>query len=141
MPARDALDIAKGRDLDLVEVAPNAEPPVCRILDYGKFKYEQTKKESESRKNQKTVSLKEVRLRPKIGDHDLDVKARTSQRFLAEGDKVKLTVLFRGREMAHQDIGRDLLAQVAEELREAATVDQPPKMEGRSMSMILSPRK
>ncbi len=139
MTLRDALDVAKARNLDLVEVAPNAVPPVCRLLEYGKFRYEQTKKEREARRNQKTVSLKEVRLRPKIDEHDLMVKAKAAQKFLEEGDKVKMTVQFRGRELAHTDIGRDLLDKVAENLREIGNIDQQPKMEGKSMTMLLSP--
>lgn len=139
MTLRDALDVAKARNLDLVEVAPNAVPPVCRLLEYGKFRYEQTKKEREARRNQKTVSLKEVRLRPKIDEHDLMVKAKAAQKFLEEGDKVKMTVQFRGRELAHTDIGRDILDKVAENLREIGNIDQPPKMEGKSMTMLLSP--
>ena len=139
VPTREALQIAQQRNLDLVEVAPTAVPPVCRLLDYGKYKYEQTKKERESKKNQKSSMLKEVRLRPKIDDHDLLVKARTAQRFLQEGDKVKVTVVFRGRELAHMDIGRALLDRIVEDLREVATPERPPTMEGKSMMVMLSP--
>jgi translation initiation factor IF-3 len=139
MSLREALDKARERNVDLVEVAPTASPPVCRLLDYGKFRYEQTKKEREARRNQKIVSLKEVRLRPKIDDHDLATKGKTAQKFLEEGDKVKLTVMFRGRELAHTDIGRDILDKVAEHLREIGNIDQPPKMEGKSMTMLVSP--
>lgn len=140
MPTRDALNIATERNLDLVEVAPNANPPVCRLIDYGRFRYEQTKRERESRKAQKIVSLKEVRMRPKIDEHDLMVKGRAAERFLSEGDKVKMSVVFRGRELAHTDIGKDLLDRMADELSTVATVDQPPKMEGKSMVMVLAKR-
>lgn len=136
---RDALMMAEERGLDLVEVAPTAVPPVCRIMDYGKFRYEQTKKEREARKHQKQADLKEVRLKPKTDDHDLDVKAKQARRFLLAGDKVKFTVRFRGREMAHPDIGREMLEQMAEELRDVATVEQRPLMEGRALSLMLAP--
>ena len=136
---RDALEMARERGLDLVEVQPNAAPPVCRIMDYGKYRYEESRKDRESRKRQKTQTIKEIRLRPKIDTHDLETKGRQAQRFLAEGDKVKLSVLFRGREIAHQDIGVELLQRLAAQLSESSTVDQPPHMEGRSMVMLLSP--
>lgn len=136
---REALQIAEERELDLVEVAPNATPPVCRLLDYGKFRYEQSKKEREARKNQKQSDLKEVRLRPKTDDHDLEVKANRARRFLLAGDKVKFTVRFRGREMAHPDIGREMLDQIAESLRDVAIVEQRPSMEGRALSLLLAP--
>jgi translation initiation factor IF-3 len=141
LPTRQALDIARERGLDLVEVAPNAIPPVCRLMDYGRYRYEQSRKERESRKNQKTTDLKEVRIKPKIDDHDLATKSRQALRFLEEGDKVKLTVMFRGREMAHPDIGRDLLLQLADQVGAAALVEQPPRLEGRNMTMMLSPKK
>ena len=131
--------MAEERGLDLVEVAPNAVPPVCRILDYGKFRYEQTKKEREARKHQKQAELKEVRLKPKTDDHDLEIKAKQARKFLLAGDKVKFTVRFRGREMAHPDIGREMLEQIAEELRDVATVEQRPLMEGRALSLLLAP--
>ena len=140
-PTRQALDMARERGLDLVEVAPNAIPPVCRLMDYGKFRYEQSRKDRESRKNQKTIELKEVRIKPKIDEHDLATKSRQALRFLEEGDKVKLTVIFRGREMAHPDIGRGLLLQVAEQVGSVAIVEQTPRLEGRNMTMLLSPRK
>ena len=127
---REALAIAEERGLDLMEVAPNAVPPVCRIVDYGKFRYEQTKKDREARKNQKQAELKEVRLKPKTDDHDLEVKAKQARKFLLAGDKVKFTVRFRGREM---------LEQMAEELRDVATVEQRPLMEGRALSLMLAP--
>ena len=133
--------MARERGLDLVEVAPNAAPPVCRLMDYGKFRYEQSRKERESRKHQTTVELKEVRIRPKIDDHDLETKGRRAAKFLDSGDKVKVTVLFRGREMAHPDIGRGLLDQLTEILRVHGNIEQPPKLEGRAMTMILSPLK
>jgi translation initiation factor IF-3 len=136
---REALALAEERGLDLVEVAPNAVPPVCRILDYGKFRYEQTKKEREARKHQKQAELKEVRLKPKTDDHDLEIKAKQARKFLLAGDKVKFTVRFRGREMAHPDIGREMLEQIAEELRDVATVEQRPLMEGRALSLLLAP--
>jgi translation initiation factor IF-3 len=139
VPLRDALALAEERGLDLVEVAPNAVPPVCRILDYGKFRYEQTKKDREARKNQKQAELKEVRLKPKTDDHDLEVKAKQARKFLLAGDKVKFTVRFRGREIFHPDIGREMLEQMAEELRDVATVEQRPLMEGRALSLMLAP--
>jgi translation initiation factor IF-3 len=136
---REALAIAEERGLDLMEVAPNAVPPVCRIVDYGKFRYEQTKKDREARKNQKQAELKEVRLKPKTDDHDLEVKAKQARKFLLAGDKVKFTVRFRGREIFHPDIGREMLEQMAEELRDVAIVEQRPLMEGRALSLMLAP--
>ena len=138
---RDALEMARQKGLDLVEVAPNAVPPVCRLMDYGKFRYEQSRKERESRKNQHVVELKEVRIRPKIDDHDLETKGRQAAKFLDGGDKVKVSVLFRGREMAHPEIGRGLLDQLMELLRPHGNVEQTPKIEGRTMTMILAPLK
>jgi translation initiation factor IF-3 len=122
-----------------VEVAPNASPPVCRLMDYGKFRYEQSKKEREARKHQKQTELKEVRLRPKTDDHDLTVKAKRARRFLQAGDKVKFTVRFRGREMAHTNIGRDVLDQLIEQLQDVAVVEQKPQIESRSMSLVVAP--
>ena len=139
MQLREALAIAEERGLDLMGVAPNAVPPVCRIVDYGKFRYEQTKKDREARKNQKQAELKEVRLKPKTDDHDLEVKAKQARKFLLAGDKVKFTVRFRGREIFHPDIGREMLEQMAEELRDVATVEQRPLMEGRALSLMLAP--
>jgi translation initiation factor IF-3 len=139
VPLRDALVLAEERGLDLVEVAPNAVPPVCRVLDYGKYRYEQTKKEREARKHQKQAELKEVRLKPKTDDHDLEIKAKQARKFLLAGDKVKFTVRFRGREMAHPDIGREMLEQIAEQLRDVATIEQRPLMEGRALSLMLAP--
>ncbi len=135
----EAMRIAAERGLDLVEVAPTASPPVCRLMDYGKFKYEQTKKERETKKNQKIVLLKEMRLRPKIDDHDLDFKTKLVQKFLEEGDKVKVTVVFRGRELAHPQLGRELLDTMVNKLRGVASVERSPLMEGKAMSMILAP--
>ena len=139
VPTVEALRIARERNLDLVEVAPTAVPPVCRLIDYGKFKYEQTKKEREARKNQKVVLLKEVRLTPKTDEHDIEFKSRTIQRFLEDGDKVKVTVRFKGREMAHPQLGRQVLDTIANNLRNAATIERVPLIEGRTMTMILSP--
>lgn len=139
VPTRDAMEMARERGLDLVEVAPNAVPPVCRLMDYGKFRYEQSRKERESRRHQHVIKLKEVRIRPKIDDHDLETRGRQAAKFLDAGDKVKLTVLFRGREMAHPDIGRGLLDQLADQLRTHGSIEQAPRMEGRTMSMILNP--
>jgi translation initiation factor IF-3 len=141
VPTRDAMEMARSRGLDLVEVAPNAIPPVCRIMDYGKFRYEQSRKERESRRNQHTIELKEVRIRPKIDDHDLETKGRQAAKFLDAGDKVKMTVLFRGREMAHPDIGKGLLDQLADMLRPHGTIEQSPRLEGRTMTMMLNPLK
>ena len=139
IPTADALRIAAERGVDLVEVAPTASPPVCRLMDYGKYKYEQTKKERESKKNQKIVLLKEMRLRPKIDEHDLETKTNMAQKFLQEGDKVKVTVVFRGRELAHPQLGRELLDFVVDKLQGVANVERPPMMEGKAMYMILSP--
>ncbi len=141
MLLNQALEVAREHNLDLVEVAPTAVPPVCRIQDYGKYKYEQAKKERESRKTQKSVTLREVRLRPKIDSHDLEAKIRLARRLLDEGDKVKVSVIFRGREAAHPEIGRDLLRRTSVSLQEMAMAEGAPMMEGRNLSMILSPRK
>jgi len=138
MPLYQAWEVAKNRNLDLVEVAATAVPPVCRLLDYGKYKYEQTKKEREARKSQRIALLREVRLRPKIGDHDFESKARLARKLLGGGDKVKVTILFRGREITHPEIGWRLLQRMAESLKEAASVEGQPLMEGRRMHVILS---
>jgi translation initiation factor IF-3 len=140
MSTRDALQQAEGAGLDLVEIAPQGQPPVCKLLDYGKFKYEAQKKKNEARKKQKTIDLKEVKLRPGIEEHDYQVKMRSMRRFLEEGDKVKVTLRFRGREMAHQELGVRVLERVQEELDEMAKVEQLPKMEGRQMVMVMAPR-
>jgi translation initiation factor IF-3 len=126
--------------LDLVEVSPNAEPPVCKILDFGKFKYEAQKKKAEARKKQKVIEVKEIKLRPGIDDNDYGVKMRAMRKFLEEGDKVKVTLRFRGREMAHQDLGMKVLDRVREELDDLGKVEQFPKMEGRQMVMVIAPR-
>lgn len=139
MPLQRALEVAREHGADLVEVAPNVEPVVCRLLDYGKFMYEQTKKERESRKHQKANLLKEVRFRPKIDDHDVDFKMKQVEKFLSEGDKVKVTVLFRGREISHTELGAGLLRRIHESLGETATIANPAALEGRRMSMILAP--
>lgn len=133
-----ALEIAREQDLDLVEISPNANPPVCKLMDYGKYKYEQAKKENEARKNQKTVTLKEIRMRPRTDEHDIEVKTRKIQEFLAEGDRVRVSVQFRGAEMRHPDIGRKLLDDIVEVLKGTATIERSPTMEGRMMSMIVS---
>ena len=135
-----ALAIAAERGLDLVEISPNAAPPVCKIMDYGRFKYEQTKKKQEAKKKQSTVQIKEIKCRPKTGDHDLQTKIGHIRKFLAKKDKVKVTVMFRGREITMADQGRELLARIAQTLGEEATVEQMPKFEGRTMVMIVSPR-
>lgn len=139
VPIRDALLMAEERGLDLVEVAPNAVPPVCRILDYGKFRYEQSKKEREARKNQKQVEVKQIRLEPKTDDHDLEVKSKQARRFLMDGDKVKFNLRFRGREIFHQEIGLDMLERLAEELRDVSVIEQRPTMEGRVLTLLLAP--
>ncbi len=137
---RDALIAAEDAGLDLVEVAPQAEPPVCKILDYGKFKYEAQKKAAEARKKQKVIEVKEIKLRPNIDDNDYDVKMRAALRFIEEGDKVKVTMRFRGREMTHQDLGMNVLMRVRDHLDSVAKVEQMPKLEGRQMIMVLAPR-
>jgi translation initiation factor IF-3 len=138
MPPGRALDIARERNLDLVEVSPNAVPPVCKLMDYGRFKYEQAKKENEARKHQKTITLKEIRMRPRTDEHDVAVKTRKIQEFLAEGDKVRVSVQFKGAEMRHPDLGRKLLDQIADVLKGTVTIERSPIMEGRMMSMIVS---
>lgn len=135
---REALAAADEAGLDLVEISPNAEPPVCKILDYGKFKYEQQKKANEARKKQKVIEVKELKLRPMIEDHDYQVKLRAAQKFLEDGDKVKFTLRFRGRELAHQDLGLAVLKRMKEDLSLLSKVEQEPKMEGRQMIMMLS---
>ncbi len=137
----DALSLARERGLDLVEVAPMARPPVCRITDFGKLKYEKKKREAEARKKQTVVEIKEIKLRPKTDDHDMDVKERAIRGFLDEGDKVKITVRFRGREMAHKDIGEDQCRVMADRLLDVAMVEQAPRMDGRQMVMMLAPKR
>ena len=140
VPTLQALQRAMDAGLDLVEVSPNAEPPVCKILDFGKLKYQEQKKKNEARKKQKTIDIKEIKLRPNIDDHDYDVKMRSAKRFIDEGDKVKVTLRFRGRELAHQELGAQVLGRVREELDEIAKVEQFPKMEGRQLIMVMAPR-
>lgn len=140
MPLRDALRIAQEQGLDVVEVAPQARPPVCRIMDFGKYKYEQSKREREARKKQRIINIKEVKLRPSIEEHDFQVKARNALRFLEDGDKVKVTVMFRGREIAHAELGEKLCRRLADQVAELASVEKPPKLEGRNMVMILAPK-
>ncbi|MDA8585693.1 translation initiation factor IF-3 [Rhodobacteraceae bacterium] len=136
-----AMEMADDAGLDLVEISPNAAPPVCKIMDYGKFKYEQQKRESEARKKQKTIEVKEVKFRPNTDTNDYDVKMRNVVRFLEAGDKVKVTLRFRGREMAHLNLGRELLERVADDIQELGKIENMPKMEGRQMVMMIGPAK
>ncbi|SEO77676.1 MULTISPECIES: translation initiation factor IF-3 [Propionispora] len=138
MLTREALRIAGEQHLDLVEVAPTAKPPVCRIMDFGKFKYEQQKRDKEAKKKQKVVTVKEVKLRPNIEDHDFNVKLKNAQRFLQDGDKVKVTIMFRGRELSHPELGKQVLLKMAAELKEMVNVEREPKLEGKNMIMILA---
>ncbi|MBC7107156.1 MAG: translation initiation factor IF-3 [Firmicutes bacterium] len=141
MSAREALRLAEELQLDLVEVAPQARPPVCRLMDFGRYKYEQSKREREARKRQRSVELKEIKFRPRIEEHDFRVKLRNATRFLNDGDKVKVTIIFRGREIVHTQLGEQLMNRLASELAELATVERAPRLEGRQMVMILAPRK
>jgi translation initiation factor IF-3 len=136
----EALAMAVDAGLDLVEIAPNADPPVCKILDFGKFKYEEQKKKNEARKKQKIIEVKEIKLRPSIDDHDYAVKMRSMNKFIEEGDKVKVTMRFRGRELAHQELGMNVLIRVRDDLDAIAKVEQMPRMEGRQMTMVVSPK-
>ena len=140
MSSEEALRIAAERELDLVKIAPGSNPPVCKVMDYGKFRFEQTKKEKEAKKNQRIIDIKEIRMSPGIGDNDFNTKLKNGQKFLSEGDRVKVSVRFRGREMAHTDIGEVLLKDYAAKCAELASMDKSPKLEGRSMSMFLSPK-
>ncbi len=140
MPLREALEIAAERGLDLVEVAPTAQPVVCRLMDYGRYKYEQSKREREARRNQRSVDIKEIKMRPRIDDHDFEVKVRNAARFLNDGDKVKCTIMFRGREIVHAELGLEVLRRLAERLQHLATVEAEPRLEGRNMVMMLAPR-
>ena len=140
MSAAQALDIADEQGLDLVKISPQANPPVCKLMDYGKFRFEQSKREKEARKNQHVVEIKEVRMSPGIDVGDFNTKLKNAQKFLSEGNRVKVSVRFRGREMAHTEIGRDLLLKFAEQTSELASLDKEPKMEGRSMSIFLAPK-
>ena len=141
MSSRDALKLAKEAELDLVKIAPQAKPPVCKIIDYGKYKYELARKEKEAKKKQKTIETKEIRLSPNIDTNDLNTKVNQAKKFLQKGAKVKVSLRFRGREMAHKDVGREILNAFFEELKDVASVDKPAKMEGRSMVMFLSATK
>ena len=140
LPLKRALELAAQGELDLVEVAPNADPPVCKIMDYGKFKYQQNKRSQEAKKKQTVIQVKEVKVRPKTDEHDLEVKIRHVRRFLGQKDKAKVTILFRGREIAYADQGVKVLDRIREELKDEAVVEQSPKMEGRNMVMILAPK-
>ena len=140
MSSRDALALADERQLDLVKIAPQARPPVCKLMDYGKYRFEQSKKEREFRKNQKVITVKEVRLSATIEDHDVDVKFKNAVKFLKDGNKVKVTIRFRGRQITHSEIGRQVMNEFAERIKEYGTVDKAPQIEGRNMSMFISPR-
>ncbi len=140
-PIQEAYQIAEERDLDLVEISPAAHPPVCRLMDYGKFRFEQNKREKETRKKQKVISIKEVKMRPNIEDHDFFVKAKGGRKFLEGGDKVKVTIMFRGREITHPQLGEALCKRLGEELADISTMERPPKLEGKNMIMILAPKK
>ena len=140
MSAQEALKIAAERDMDLVKIAPGSNPPVCKIMDYGKFRFEQTKKEKEAKKNQRVIEVKEIRMSPGIDTNDFNTKLKNAQKFLNDGDRVKVSVRFRGREMAHTQIGEVLLKDFAEKCAETANMDKAPKLEGRSMSIFLSPK-
>jgi translation initiation factor IF-3 len=140
MSAANALDIAAERDLDLVKISPGATPPVCKLMNYGKFRFEQAKREKEAKKNQHVVEIKEVRMSPGIDSNDFNVKVRNAQKFLMDGNRVKVTVRFRGREMAHTNIGERLLVQFAELCAESGTIDKNPKLDGRHMTMFLTPK-
>jgi translation initiation factor IF-3 len=140
VPIRQAIMMAEEANLDLVEISPDAKPPVCKILDYGKFKFQEQKKAAEARKKQKVIEIKEIKMRPMIDDHDYDVKMRAIKRFFEEGDKVKITLRFRGREMAHQELGQQLLDRVKKDTVEIAKVESEPRFEGRQIVMVLAPR-
>ena len=139
VPLKDAMLMSIEKALDLVEIAPTAKPPVCKLMDYGKYKYEQAKRDKEARKKQNIVDIKEVKLRPNIESHDFQTKARNAQRFLNDGDKVKVTIMFRGREITHPEQGRQLCLRLAEQLSDISNVEREPKVEGRNMIMILTP--
>jgi translation initiation factor IF-3 len=140
MPGARALELAIEKNLDLVKISPGSNPPVCKIMDYGKFRFEQSKREKEAKKNQHIVEVKEIRMSPKIGQNDFNVKLKNGQKFLKDGDRLKVTVRFRGREMAHTNLGEELLKSFAASCAELAGLDKPPKLEGRNMSMFLSPK-
>jgi len=140
IPVKEALRLAQEKNLDLVEVAPTAVPPVCKIMDYGKHKYEQSKREKEAKKKQKIISVKEVKVRPNIEDHDLEVKVKNAVRFLEDGDKVKVTLMFRGREISHVNIAKEILARIATAVSDKANIEKEAKVEGKNMIMILAPK-
>ena len=140
LPLRAALEHAAGRGLDLVEISPNAKPPVCKVMDYGKYRFEQIKREKEARKNQRVIQIKEVKFRPNIEDHDFETKVKNAERFLKDGDKVKVTVMFRGREITHQDLGKVLCERAIERLAEVAVVERAPKVEGKNMTLVFAPK-
>jgi translation initiation factor IF-3 len=140
MTVREGLRLAEEKHLDLVEIAPNAKPPVCRIMDFGKYRYEQQKREKEAKKKQKVVTVKEVKLRPNIETHDFNVKFKSALRFIEEGNKVKVTIMFRGRELSHPELGKDILQKMANELKDFVTIEREPKLEGKNMIMILAPK-
>ena len=140
MATRDALRMAEEQHLDLVEVAPKAKPPVCRIMDFGKYRYEQQKREKEATKKQKIITIKEVKLRPNIEQHDFDVKLKNALRFVQEGNKVKVTIMFRGRELSHPELGKEVLSRVAEKLGDMVSIERSAKLEGKNMTMIVAPK-
>ena len=140
MSSEEAMKIAEEREMDLVMIAPGSKPPVCKIMDYGKYRFEQAKREKEARKNQRVIEVKEIRMSPGIGENDFNTKLCNGQKFLADGDRLKVTIRFRGREMAHTNIGEQLLKSFAEQCADVATMDKNPKLEGRNMSMFLSPK-
>ena len=140
MPIRQALNLAEEQELDLVKIAPQAKPPVCKLMDYGKYRFEQSKREREIRKNQKVIEVKEVRLSATIEDHDIDVRVKNAIKFLQDGNKVKVTIRFRGRQITHSEIGREVMRDFAERIKEYGTVDKQPMIEGRNMSMFVSPK-
>ena len=140
MSLQEALRIAKERQLDLIEIAPQANPPVCRLMDYGKYKYEQSKKEKEAKKKQKIIQVKEIKMRPNIEEHDYQVKLRNAMKFLKSGNKVKTTIMFKGREIVHAPKGEEMLSRMAGDLKEVSVVERSPKLEGRNMVMVLSPK-
>jgi len=140
MPLKEALKLAEELELDLVEIAPTAKPPVCKIMDFGKYRYQQSKKEKEAKKKQKVINVKEIKIRPSIEEHDFQVKLKNVIRFLEDGDKVKVTVMFRGRELAHPEIAYELLNKMSQEVGSIAVVERPAKLEGRNMIMILAPK-
>ena len=140
MATRDALRLAEEQHLDLVEIAPKAKPPVCRIMDFGKYRYEQQKREKEAKKKQKVINIKEVKLRPNIEQHDFDVKLKNALRFVEEGNKVKVTIMFRGRELSHPELGKTVLGRVAEALGDRVSIERNAKLEGKNMTMIVAPK-